>query len=221
MNSLFSRIGATVVLSWSLCFSVQAHAELIKVDLVTGSNDQKITRDTNTGLDWLNVPLTANQTFDQVRTGPYYGMGFRHATREEFTALFTNAGLVDDWFNWGITQPEQAMALVKMLGATIESETRASTLGLLGTDYHGNTISTGSHPLGTVFSALLGKVEYFDMRASGLGLAGEAHFTGGHPFSNQADPGYGSYLVRQSPVDCRLVGNSQNPKCKGQGRGQY
>jgi hypothetical protein len=43
---------------------------------------------------------------------------------------------------------------------------------------------------------LLGKLDYLAGHISGRRDTGEAHFTGGQPFSNEADPDFGSFLVR-------------------------
>lgn len=196
------------------------HAELLSVDLVEGSGDGQLTRDTVTNLDWLDVPLTANQTFDQVRTGVFYEQGFRHATKEELGTLFINAGIPDDGFDISVTHPTEALALMTLLGVTISSSDRSSVYGFVGNDYFGNVINATDHPIGTQFSALLGKVDFLDLRAAGMGLIGEAHFTGGHPFSDEADPSYGSFLVRVSPDFCGTAGKSRNPKCNNQARGQ-
>ena len=196
------------------------NAELLSVDLVSGSGDGQITRDTASNLDWLDVPLTANQTFDQVRTGVFYGQGFRHATKSELETLFIHAGIPDDGYDISVTHPTEALSLMTMLGVTLPSSNRSSTYGFVGNDYFGTFITTAVYPIGTQFSALLGKIDFLDLRTAGLGLIGEAHFTGGHPFSDQADPYYGSFLVRPSPDLCGTAGKSANPKCKGQARGQ-
>ena len=196
------------------------NAELLSVDLVSGAGDGQITRDTVSSLDWLDVSLTANQTFDQVRTGIFYEQGFRHATRTELETLFIHAGIPDDGYDISVTHPTEALSLIALLGVTLSSSGRYSVYGFVGNDYFGTFITTAVYPIGTKFSALLGKIDFLDLRTAGLGLIGEAHFTGGHPFSDQADPYYGSFLVRPSPDLCGTAGKSDNPKCKGQARGQ-
>ena len=102
----------------------------------------------------------------------------------------------------------------------MSTPSRSFTYGFVGNDFFGTFITTAVYPIGTQFSAQLGKIDFLDLRDAGLGLIGEAHFTGGHPFSDQADPNYGSFLVRSSPDLCGTAGKSANPKCKGQARGQ-
>ncbi len=222
MKVLFHSSFKSLLLTAALLAGFPAHAELVKADLVAGTGDAKLTVDTVSGLEWLDVRLTVNQTYDQVRTGEFYGQGFRHATKAELDALFVAAGLVNDGFDISSTQPTEAAAFVTLLGATISSSTRQSTYGFVGTDYYGNTITLQTYPIGTLFAGQLGKVDFLDMRSSGGALLGEAHYTGGQPMSNQASPTYGSYLVRSgSAYGCRTAGHSANPKCKGQAKGQY
>ena len=90
---------------------------------------------------------------------------------------------MDDWFDVSFTQPVEALALVNLLGATIDNA--SSTLALLGTDQLGQDVTPETHPVGVSFGAAA-QVDYLDM---GDGwLVGEAHFTGGHPFSDEAAP---------------------------------
>lgn len=167
-----------------------ANAELVSIDLVPGSGDQLLLHDTETGLDWLDVAQTANQNYDQVRTGAWYQVGFRHATIEQVRTLFLHAGVPDDGFDIPPTHPAEAAVLISLLGVTIVGdEGREGTWGFVGNDLFGNFITLTSHPLGQVFSALLGKVDH-------LPDIGEGHFSGGHPFSDEANPIWGSFLVR-------------------------
>lgn len=221
MHTYSRSIFTAALLMFALLFAPLTHAELLKADLLAGSGDGMVTRDTLTGLDWLDVTLTVNQNYDQVRTGDFYRQGFRHATLAEVSALFLNAGLVDDWFDVSFTQPNETLALIALLGSTYGSNLSANTMGLTGSDFFGNTVTTDNYPIGTRFSALLGKAQYLDLRPYGGALLGEAHFTGGHPFSDEASPNYGSFLVRATPTECRTAGRSPNPKCHGQARGQY
>jgi len=70
-----------IAILFLLSFSIpNVNAELIGMDL-QDAGDGLITRDTESGLDWLDVSLTANQTYDEVQTGIWYQRGFRHATK--------------------------------------------------------------------------------------------------------------------------------------------
>ena len=202
-----------------------SHADLMRRTLDESGLVMNVTTDTATGLDWLDMKLTVNQTYDQVRTGMYYQLGFRHATRAEISTLFTNAGTPDDNFDTAVTYPTQTVALIDLLGDTTDSYSSTSrrSYGFAGTDYFGNDITLATHPIGVTFSALLGKVDYMDLRPFGSLLLGEAHFTQGQPFSNEASPVWGSFLVRATGTTspCRLLAESPNLKCDGQGRGVY
>ena len=95
---------ATHTIVWG-ALAATVNAELI--DLGT------ITRDTTTGLDWLDVPLTGNLTpLEALDAQP----GFRHATREELDTLFFESfGLQP-----GTTVPKdpQAKVLIDLFGST-------------------------------------------------------------------------------------------------------
>lgn len=173
-------------------FSGQASAAVLSADYTPGSGDGWITIDSSTGLKWLDVSLTIGQTFDEVRTGAWYSKGFRHATKEELRTLFANAGTPDDGFNLAISHPVETLELAQLLGPTLVDRDRVTVAGFLGTDFLGQDITLASHPVGQAFSAQLGKIDY-------LKTYGEAHFTGGHPFSNQANNAYGSFLVSSVP----------------------
>lgn len=181
--------------AFSLVFSVfsgQASAAVLSADYMPGSGDGWITIDSSTGLKWLDVSLTIGQTFDEVRTGAWYSKGFRHATKEELRTLFANAGTPDDGFNLAISHPAETLELAQLLGPTLVDRDRVTVAGFLGTDFLGQDITLASHPVGQAFSAQLGKIDY-------LTTYGEAHFTGGHPFSNEANNAYGSFLVSSVP----------------------
>jgi hypothetical protein len=172
-----------------------ANASLLSIDYAPNSGDNWITRDTATGLDWLDVSLTTSQTFDQVLTGIWYQNGFRYATKGELQVLFQDAGTPDDVFNLSFTHPTETLALAQLLGPTLISGGRVTVMGFTGTYFSGVDISLLNYTFGNRFSALLGKVDYMS-----FGPYGEAHFTGGHPFSDQADANYGSFLVRDVSV---------------------
>lgn len=210
---------AAACIALAAALPVTLHAELVRRTITEASMVMDVTTDTATGLDWLDVKLTVNQIFDQVRAGPYYQLGFRHATRAELDALFTAAGTPNDNFDTAVTYPGETVALIDLLGETRSSFNSRHSHGFAGTDFGGNDITLATHPIGTTFSALLGKVDYMDLRPYGGALLGEAHFTQGHPFSTEASPDYGSFLVR--PSTCRQLAHSPVLKCDGQGRGVY
>lgn len=70
-----------------------ASAVLFAVDRVV-AGDGEITRDTDTGLDWLDLTLTTNVSLDDIQAdvGGWISDGWMHATRAEACQLFANAG---------------------------------------------------------------------------------------------------------------------------------
>ena len=80
--------GVTALL---LCGSVASvSAEMVEMDLFE-QNDGLITRDTSTGLDWLDPTVTVGLSYNEVlaNAGGWFGMGFRFATSAEVCALFS------------------------------------------------------------------------------------------------------------------------------------
>jgi len=195
MGLLLRKLNCAMVLVCSL-FASNVNAALTSVDYVPNSGDGFITRDSETGLDWLDVTLTVGLTFDQVRTGIWYQQGFRYATKEDLQILFLHAETPDDGFDISVTNPAETLHLAQLLSPTFLSGNRVTVMGFMGTDFFGNQVSLQNHPIDVTFSALLGKVDYISN--IGSGDIGEAHFTGGHPFSDQASSTYGSFLIRSA-----------------------
>jgi hypothetical protein len=192
MNHRLRIIGMTLALLLA-CHPV--NGELLSLDLNPGSADRLLLRDTETGLEWLDVTQTVNQTYDQVRTGIWYEAGFRHATVDQLRTLFLHAGTPDDGDDPAVTYPDETNALITQLGATIVTRFRVSTYGFAGTDFFGNGVTLSTHPVGQRFDALLAKLDYLPAIFGNPPL-GEAHFTQGQPFSDEASPNWGSFLVR-------------------------
>lgn len=188
MNANLFKVVTTSFFIISLSLSTNAFALLSSVDFIAGTNDGLLTYDSQTNLQWLDVTQTVNQSFDDVRTGQWFKQGFRYATKSELQTLFKNAATPDD----GKTHYFETKALIDLLGATLIAGDRYTTSGFIGTDYLGNDINLQSHPIGLTFSAQLGKLDFFP-------YIGQAHFKGGHPFSNESGE-WGSYLIRIAPV---------------------
>ncbi len=85
------RIGGLLiaVLAAGVLVAPVAQAELLEVDLNT-PGDALVTRDTDTGLDWLDLTESTFLSFDQVEAdvGGFISDGWRHATGAEVCALF-------------------------------------------------------------------------------------------------------------------------------------
>ena len=74
----------------ALCFALPAHATLVNVDL-NNPGDARITRDTETNLGWLDVPLTDGMSYEEIMDGAggWIPGGWRYATTAEVCALFS------------------------------------------------------------------------------------------------------------------------------------
>jgi hypothetical protein len=131
MKSLLS----SVVLATALCIGGGgAKAALVSVDLVAGSGDGQITRDTERGLEWLDHDAgSLGRSHADVSSN--FGLGgdfegFRYATRDEVEALIVEAGLPAE----NGPMPSMyagALAFIELVGGTIHSPGDASLLGVM------------------------------------------------------------------------------------------
>ena len=82
------RAGLLALIAVAMLGAPSARAELVEVDLNT-PGDALVTRDTDTGLDWLDLTESTNLSFDQVEAdvGGFIADGWRHATGAEVCAL--------------------------------------------------------------------------------------------------------------------------------------
>jgi hypothetical protein len=94
---------AALVLAVTL-LSLSARAELVEVDL-DAPGDKLVTRDTETGLDWLDVGgVTTGYSYDSIQggAGGWLASGWRYATQAEVCALFVaHANVPTCTFNSG------------------------------------------------------------------------------------------------------------------------
>jgi hypothetical protein len=113
-----NRMTALLASSAVLWLSISAGATLIETDLAV-PGDGFITRDTDTGLDWLDLNLTLNLSYNEVIADIGVGLpaGFRYATESEVIALFAGAGVpvpsITDFAAY-----TNAIALMDLLGCT-------------------------------------------------------------------------------------------------------
>lgn len=98
---------AIAVFALSSVAAVRADAVILAADLpdLLGA-DTFLTRDTDSNLDWLDVNLTRDTSFDALTSGaatftslggfnPITDFGFRHASLAELSTLLSNAGIPD------------------------------------------------------------------------------------------------------------------------------
>ena len=108
-------------------------AALVTRDLLSGSNDQLITLDTQTGLEWLDVRYTAgisspNYIYERDPYGAYpnvnfnYISTFRFATLADIQLLISNAhvglNLNAGWTSVATNDVQNAGSLISQLGPT-------------------------------------------------------------------------------------------------------
>lgn len=120
-----------IILSWTLS-CVAPGALVSNDDAVFGPGS--ITRDTDTGLEWLDVPLSQARTYLDVagEFGPGGDFtGFRHATGDELVQLFTSAGIPN--INTAATPANVAPAtmLLDLVGATSMQGNNPEAFGFL------------------------------------------------------------------------------------------
>ena len=120
-----------ILLSWTVSCSVFA-VLMPANDVVFGV--ASITRDTDTGLEWLDVPLSQARTYLDVagQFGPGGDfVGFRHATGDELVQLFTNAGIPNINSAASAANVVAATALLDLVGATALQGSNPEVFGFL------------------------------------------------------------------------------------------
>lgn len=124
---------------------------LIQKDLLPGRGDQLLTLDTATGLEWLNLTVTAHHSYLDVLSG--FGgfvnvFGFRYATSIEVGRLYANAGIrkdagptpaIDEPTHYGIEVLQDLMNGKKLL--PLANGTAIDTAGMVAFDGSGTPSS--------------------------------------------------------------------------------
>lgn len=107
-----------------LVWGMHAHATIINQDWQT-VGDANLLYDTDTGLRWLDLSMTAEVSHDAVvaNLGPggVYE-GFRLATQSEVLTLWANAGITNTERTWVTYQYTPVRDLVQRLGPTVMVE---------------------------------------------------------------------------------------------------
>ncbi len=83
-------------------FSGQVGAALLDQDW-KAQGDSMLLLDTSTGLRWLDLSVTADRSYNDVKADLVAGgaySGFRFATRAEVLHLWSEAGITDTHFQW-------------------------------------------------------------------------------------------------------------------------
>ncbi len=169
---------------------------LVQKDLVPGRGDQLLTLDTATGLEWLNLTVTANHSYLDVLAGfgGFLGVfGFRYATSTEVGTLYIHAGIgklsgpspaIDEPTHYGIEVLQDLMNGKKLLSLAGGTGIAIDTAGMVARDGSGTP-----HPLGPI-----------EVRQTHLNhIAHEASYSDAGGMTHKAgarSPDVGSYLVR-------------------------
>ncbi len=181
-----------IVLSLTLAVLAagSARADLIEGDLVS-SGDGLITKDTATGLEWLDLTATLDESVDDVTAGSYYTThGFTHATNAQIETLFLHAAagatLNDDSGSMSTVPNGTAVdTLLDLLGQTGSSAEAAGTF-LYGMGW------AGDGPTSYYWSPWYGKLS--GSTFGYLMTGADAGYGSGSAWSDM-----GHYLVRAVP----------------------
>lgn len=165
----------------------------MSIDWVAGGGDELLTRDTRTGLDWLDVPATRRLSVLEVLAGAggWTSNGFRYATLDEIRDLLASFQLAEGLIG---SVPDVAMAqlLITLLGHTYENNPpspgnpfgQKTLLGVTGDRYPQIGDSRPAY--------IYGNISVSDQN-------GQINF-GGQYFLDSQDSAVGSFLIRSSPV---------------------
>lgn len=185
-----SRLWGTLCAYLFAFLPIPTNAALIDLDWTT-TNDSALLLDTTTGLQWLDLSVTADQSYNQIlaqlQQGGAYD-GFRYATREEVLHLWSEANISDTNFTWVINGEWQN---VKDLADRLGTSTLFDPHGL-GT--HALGLVEGGSGL-TANQRLAMELSYhsngMEVRTSSDHYALDVDFSSLH---------YSSYLVQPVPI---------------------
>lgn len=106
-----------------------------------------ITRDSGTGLEWLDVPLSVNWSFVDITYEFGVGgkfEGFRHATGAELIELYTHAGIPDiDVSNGSSANIGPVTSLIGLVGDTDDQDGNPETFGFVYDTFSGSLRYSG------------------------------------------------------------------------------
>jgi hypothetical protein len=161
-----ARAGTGVgLVAFLLAFgAAQSHA-------TTLVNQGNTTVDTVTGLQWLDLPLTVNHSYNDilanyVNSGQLYE-GYRYATANEVRQLFTDAG-IDTTCGETCADPTAVVNLLSLLGATVYDAADAQIIyGLngdafgAGLHFYSRLAYWASTPIVDVYYSVIGDTENY------------------------------------------------------------
>ena len=103
---------------------------LVAADYQT-PGDALLTLDPDTGLEWLDLTLTAGWSYNEIVAGALGLLtteGFRYATTAEVGAFFEHAGLLINQLEW-LEPVDAAEALLQLIGTTYQDDYDQVTFG--------------------------------------------------------------------------------------------
>jgi hypothetical protein len=118
---------------------------IVQADLILGSGDQLLSFDSSTGLEWLNLTVTANRSYIEVLSGFggfIGGFGFHYATQNQVGILYKHAGVtkfggpqagLDLGNHFGIEVLQDLMNGKSMASISLPSSTSVDTAGMVKT----------------------------------------------------------------------------------------
>jgi hypothetical protein len=188
MNMSIKNLLLTLTLCLPMPFS--AHAELVSVHYKT-LGDGLLTRDTLTGLEWLDITYSLNRSYNDVSSqfgvGGYF-QGFRYATETEAISFLQHAGLTVGGGGYlGETLP--LTRLLDLVGRTVDTVDSDNTYGFVQPAISGDSPSMCHLGVRTD-----GYTEAFIISGPNM------------PDANWIDPTHGSYLVRSGATAPRVDG---------------
>lgn len=162
---------------------VQVNDPLIVGNFTYTRDGFNITRDTQSGLDWLDVTLSTgysyNQVIEQLGDGGAFE-GFRHATEAELVDLFEHSGLDID----AHTPVEPAIELLDLVGISVESRGGGHIAG-----YFSDGDTNSSVGLATLIAPTRQEESY------------DIFIWKNSRSSSQASSITGSWLIRDTPIN--------------------
>lgn len=170
-----------------ICISGSANAALVSVDWKS-PGDNLVTRDTGTGLEWLDVTQTADLTFNFVSSelgggGIYEGWSF--ATGAQVRDLYSSAGATGPYTGFNPGHFDAVTSLLSLVGEIETTATRSGSL-LLVADIPAT--APGNHYW----------LEYVIVSGSS-GLFGETNSSNYRP-DDSSNFNIASALIRTTPV---------------------
>ena len=175
-----------------LSTTINASAALISQDDSTFGSGA-FTKDTNTGLQWLDLSLTLNESMNYIKSNSGAGgsySGLRYATQDEVIQFFFNAGI----------SPVIGTSYTKT-----GYDAGRGLLDLMGLNH--NCVMYGITGTGPVnqYDVYIGAYIYVDADASDNSYITSSNigaYTQSVPFtSTYQEPYLGSFLVRDTPVE--------------------